>query len=256
MIGKIRIFCASVKASRSGALTILVAALGLTASVPTNAQQAPVASGEDTRIAILRYAPGSPAQLHAVAGTELTVLMPRGEHVQRVTIGDPGAVRVEVPGDHDGIVLSALRPLNEVSLGIETEQQSYQFTLSVSYQGEVPWLVRIERGLGIGRGFLPTVSSNAAMLRPPLPPGEWKLKGDKALEPTMIRDDGAKVSIQWSSAQAIPAVFALDDRGQEQMVNGYMRGDVFVIDRVFEHLVFRIDKAMVRADRSLPKPKK
>jgi type IV secretion system protein VirB9 len=217
-----------------------------------HAQQAPVPSAEDSRIAILRYGPGAPAQLHAIAGIALPVLMPRGEHVQRVTVGDPGAVRVEVPGDHDGIVLSALRPLNEVSLTVETEQQSYQFSLSVTYQGPAPWLVRIERGGGAFPATPPRVWTPPAILTP----GTWKLKGDKALQPTMIRDDGEKISLQWSSAQDVPAVFALDNQGHEQMVNGYMRGDLFVIDRIFEHLVFRIDKAMASANRSLAKPKK
>jgi type IV secretion system protein VirB9 len=221
-----------------------------------NAQQVPVSSPDDARIAILRYSPGTTGQLRAVAGAELTVLMPVGEHVQRVTVGDPDAVRVIVPGDHDGIVLSALRPLQGVSLSVETEQQTYRFGLSVSYQGNAPWLVRLERSGGAIRNQFPTSPINAATLPAPLPPGEWKLKGDQALAPVMIRDDGAKVSIRWSSTQAIPAVFALDDRGQEQMVNGYMRGDAFVIDRIFEHLVFRIDKAVVHADRREPKAKK
>ena len=228
----------------------------LLSSAPIQAQQVPVASGEDNRIAILHYAPGVQTQLHAIAGNELTVLLPRGEHVQKVSVGDPGAVRVVVPGNQDGIIVSALRPMNNVSLTVDTEQQVYAFTLMVSYEGQVPWIVRIERGATMTQAIFPSAPISGPPNLPRLPPGEWSMKGDKALQPMMIRDDGAKVSIQWSGTQAIPAVFALDDRGQEQMVNGYMRGDVFVIDRVFEHLVFRIDKAMVRADRSQPKPGK
>ena len=237
-------------------LTVAVAAIGACGSVTARAQQAPVPSPEDNRIAILRYAPGSPAQLRAIAGVELAVLMPRGEHVQRVTVGDPSAVRVEVPGDHDGIVLSALRPLNDVALSVETEQQSYQFSVSVNLKGTVPWLVRLERSSGMVHNIFPTAPLSVGAPPPPQPPGQWKLKGDKKLEPVMIRDNGEKVSIKWSPMQAIPAVFALDDHGQEQMVNGYMRADLFVIDRVFDHLVFRIDKAMAHADRIAIEPKK
>jgi len=238
---------------QTGLLSTGMAALSCVAA---HAQQVPVASAEDSRIAILHYAPGVQSQLHAIAGAELTVLLPRGEHVQKVTVGDPGAVRVVVPGDQDGIIVSALRPLNNVSLTVETEQQVYAFTLMVSYEGQVPWIVRIQRGAGMVRSIFPSAPISGPPAASRLPPGEWSIKGDKALQPVMIRDDGAKVSIQWSGTQAIPAVFALDDRGQEQMVNGYMRGDVFVIDRIFEHLVFRIDKATVHADRAQPKPGK
>jgi type IV secretion system protein VirB9 len=232
------------------------AATAAMCATPVCAQQTPIPSPEDNRIAILHYAPGGSAQLRAIAGTELALLVPRGEHVQRVIVGDPDAVRVIVPGDHDGLVLSALRPLNDVSLAVETEQQIYRFNLSVTYQGTAPWLVRVEKGGGL-YGQNPYAMAQPKVWSPPpiLTHGEWKLKGDKSLEPTVIRDDGAKVYIQWSTTQAIPAVFALDDRGQEQMVNGYMRGDLFVIDRIFEHLVFRIDKAKYNADRSVPKPK-
>lgn len=239
---------------RAFACALIAASLAMLA--PAYAQQTPVPSSEDIRIAILRYAPGATAQIRAIAGVEMSLLMPHGEHVQKVTVGDPGAVRVDVPGDHDGLVLSALRPLRDVSLTVETEQQSYQFSLSVALQGTVPWVVRVERGARIVRTMFPTTPISSIPASQPLSSGQWALKGDKSLVPTLIRDDGAKVSIQWSATQAIPAVFALDDRGQEQMVNGYMRGDVFVIDRIFDHLVFRIDKSAVHADRTMPKPAK
>lgn len=205
--------------------------------------------GQDGRVTVLHYAPGTPAQLTAIAGQELSVLMPRGEHVTRVTVSDPSAVRVQVPSDHDGLILAALRPLNDIGLSVETDQQSYTFNLSVCYQGSVPWMVRVERGAGAVHNIFPQAPISTGAVEPLLPPGEWKLSGDKALAPAVMRDDGKKVLIQWSAVQAIPAVFARDDQGQEQMVNGYMRGDVFVIDRVFDHLVFRIDKATARADR-------
>jgi type IV secretion system protein VirB9 len=46
-------------------------------------------------------------------------------------------------------------------------------------------------------------------------------------------------------------VFAIGPTGDEQVVDGYMRDGLFVIDRVHEELVFRIDKAMATARRSV-----
>ena len=225
-------------------------ALSLAAIPVAVAQSFPMLSADDPRIAVLHYAPGIPTQLHAIAGTDLSLLMPKGEHVLRVVVGDPGAVRVDVPGEHDGLVIAALHPVTEVGLIVETDQQTYSFALSVTYQGSVPWMVRLVKGGMSGHSQFPAAPISAPPPGPPARPGTWAIKGDKALLPSAIHDDGAKISIQWTSAQAIPAVFALDERGQEQIVNGYMRGDEFVIDRVFEHLVFRIDKAVVHADRS------
>lgn len=77
----------------------------------------------------------------------------------------------------------------------------------------------------------------------------YHLKGAAMLRPIRIGDDGVHTYIQWSEEQPIPAVFALDPRGNEQLVDGYMRGDLFTIDRVYPVLVFRIDKDRTEARR-------
>lgn len=80
----------------------------------------------------------------------------------------------------------------------------------------------------------------------------YRLKGTVILRPVRIGDDGIHTYIQWSEDQPIPAVFALDPRGSEQLVDGYMRGDLFTIDRVYPALVFRIDKDRAEAHRNVP----
>ncbi|WP_423141123.1 TrbG/VirB9 family P-type conjugative transfer protein [Parablastomonas sp. CN1-191] len=98
----------------------------------------------------------------------------------------------------------------------------------------------------------------------PLPPGipplpgmakprqiVWKMAGDKQIRPQDIHDDGAKTYILWGLDQDLPAVFALTANNQEQVVEGYMRGDVYVIDRVPPKLVFRIDNAKATAQRTV-----
>ena len=47
----------------------------------------------------------------------------------------------------------------------------------------------------------------------------------------------------------MPAVFGIGPTGQEEVVNGHMRGSLFTIDRVYGELVFRIDKARAEAHR-------
>jgi type IV secretion system protein VirB9 len=80
----------------------------------------------------------------------------------------------------------------------------------------------------------------------------YRLKGSASVRPSRIGDDGQRTYIQWDEDQPIPAVFAPDKRGQEQIVDGYMRGDLFTIDRVYPRLVFRIDKDKAEAIRNAP----
>ena len=77
----------------------------------------------------------------------------------------------------------------------------------------------------------------------------YRLSGARELRPQEIGDDGVRAYLRWSPEQELPAVFALNSRGQEEMVDGYMRQGVFTIDRINTRLVFRIDKRVARADR-------
>ena len=80
----------------------------------------------------------------------------------------------------------------------------------------------------------------------------YKLSGEKSLRPSRIGDDGVHTYIEWSEDQALPAVFAVNALGEEEMVDGYMRQDIFTIDRVHQRLVFRIGKKLAKAERAIP----
>jgi type IV secretion system protein VirB9 len=81
------------------------------------------------------------------------------------------------------------------------------------------------------------------------PVASYRLSGEKSLRPVRIRDDGVHMYLEWSEEQALPAVFALNAVGEEEMVDGYMRAGVFTIDRVHGSLVFRIGKKRALAKR-------
>lgn len=77
----------------------------------------------------------------------------------------------------------------------------------------------------------------------------YRLSGEKSLRPSRIGDDGVHMYLEWSEDQALPAVFALNAIGEEEMVDGYMRAGIFTIDRVHRALVFRIGKKRASAER-------
>lgn len=77
----------------------------------------------------------------------------------------------------------------------------------------------------------------------------YRLSGEKSLWPEQMSDDGEKTYLVWHSDQALPAVFAVNASGDEEIVDGYMRGAVFTIDRVYDRLVFRIDRKAAKATR-------
>ena len=68
-----------------------------------------------------------------------------------------------------------------------------------------------------------------------------------------VSDDGRHTYIAWPRDRSLPAVYALNEAGQETLVNGMMRDYVFVVDSVSQKLVFRIDDQIARADRMKPR---
>ncbi len=83
------------------------------------------------------------------------------------------------------------------------------------------------------------------------PTWSYRLRGDDPVRPQIIRDDAAKTYITYGDGQPLPAVFALGATGEEEVVNGYMRGGNYVIDRVYSELVFRIDGDRATARRNV-----
>lgn len=90
----------------------------------------------------------------------------------------------------------------------------------------------------------------AAMASAPSAMTRYTIKGDRTVFPTVLGDDGAKTYLQWDADRDLPAVFGSDPKGHEVLADGYMRGDYYVIDRVYPRLVFRLDKAVAVATRA------
>lgn len=78
---------------------------------------------------------------------------------------------------------------------------------------------------------------------------QYRVTGEKALRPESISDDGVRTYLIWHPDKALPAVFAINASGDEEIVDGYMRDGVFTIDRVYAKLVFRIDRKTAKAER-------
>jgi type IV secretion system protein VirB9 len=77
----------------------------------------------------------------------------------------------------------------------------------------------------------------------------YRVTGEPALRPEQMSDDGEKTYLVWHPDHALPAVFAINDFGGEEIVDGYMRNGIFTIDRVYARLVFRIDRKVAKASR-------
>jgi len=201
------------------------------------------APGDDPRILSLAYSQGGLIHIATSPETVQTVLFAPGEKIQSVIISDPGAYQVTVAGSGDSLTLKANGPSALAIVNVRTDQRSYELELVPGGSTNVASVIRFNYALP-ARAFARPPAASAQMRG-----FVWRMSGSRALLPVAIRDDGTRVFIEWAKDQAMPAVFAVGAGGTEQMVDGYVRGGVFTIDRVHPELIFRIDKEKASAVR-------
>jgi type IV secretion system protein VirB9 len=220
-------------------------ALLLLVAGPAAAQMAPTPGFEDPRLQTVSPGPGVPVRLVVFPDAPLTVVFRPGEQVERVLLSDSSAFGVAVVGHNDAVTISPSRSDARADISVVTNRQVYPFELETGSGLAAAYVVRIvdEDAPRPMQSDLTPGPDLAAMS------GSYRLRGDAALRPSRIADDGAKTYIRWDEHQALPAVFGIGPTGNEEVVNGYMRGGLFTIDRVYGELVFRIDKAKAEARR-------
>jgi type IV secretion system protein VirB9 len=216
------------------------ALLLLAAGAPLGAQTAPQPGAEDPRLQTLVERPGETARLVAFPNASLTLIMRPGERVQRIVLSDSSAFRVAVTGDNDSVSVTPLRPGALARMQVETGTGNHQFQLETGRGLAAAYVVRLVGASAETSEAAPT----AAAGRPDFSAmaGHYRVDGDRTLRPVQIADDGAKTYIEWGREQSIPAVLGIGPTGDEEVVAGFMRDDIFTIDRVYSELVFRIDK--------------
>jgi type IV secretion system protein VirB9 len=201
---------------------------------------------DDPRVQVASYIVGETLELRTSAEAVQTVLLPSEERIQTVLLGDPSAYSVTVSAKGDSFSLRQLRATIGSSLAVRSDKRLYQFMAAPAYGLPAPYFVLLtflEKGNDLAARQMPAAQS-------PESSTTYKVTGNRDVRPTSIRDDGARTYIQWGLSQAIPAVFAVDREGHEEIVNGYMRGAEFTVDRVYEKLIFRIENATSTARRT------
>ena len=224
----------------------LAAALILTgAAAPLRAQVVPMPGADDPRLQTLAQPEGQRARLVVFPDASLTLILRRGERIQRVTLSDDSAFHVALTCDNDSISITPLHAGAAATMAVETNSGRHEFDLETGRGLAAAYVVRmVSTAPQMQQNELPDVQPDLASMV-----GQYRLKGDRSLLPEQIADDGAKTYIAWNEGQALPAVLGIGATGQEEVVPGYMRGGIFTIDRVYSELVFRVDRHQTIAVR-------
>jgi type IV secretion system protein VirB9 len=220
-----------------------IAGLLLIAAAPAAAQLSPIPSFDDPRIQTVTWQAGAPIRLVTFPDSSLTLVFHSGESIVRAVLSDGNAFKATVVGYGDAIELAAQRDGAAATMRVETNLRTYEFSLETGEGLAAAFLVRLVPG-----SDAPPPASAAA----PAPDATltgYRLAGDRVVRPDSIVDDGIRTYIEWHRDRALPAVFGVGPDDSEEIVAGFMRDDVFVIDRIYPELVFRFNKEKATATR-------
>lgn len=219
--------------------------LALCAATPALAQVRPVpmAGGGDPRIQTVDYDANQVVQIQAAPGYQVTLHFGADEVIENVAVGDSAAWQVSANRNGGHLYLKPLQGV-PTNMTVVTNVRIYAFDL-VPLPGPSPdmaYTVRFNYPSGAGG---PQQTATAELIVE----GRYRLSGEQSLRPSRISDDGQHTYIEFPREAAIPAIYAVDERGNESLVNGMMRDDLYVIDAVVPRLIFRIDQHVARATR-------
>ena len=198
-------------------------------------------SAQDPRMQTVQFDANQVVPVKVAVGFEATVELAPDEHIENLAVGDAGAWQITPNKRGDHIFIKALQSGVVTNLTVVTDAHAYAFDL-IPLNAPAPDMAYVLRFTYP----VPPASSPATAVAVS---GRYKLTGKRALRPAVIADDGHQTRLIWRPDQTLPAVFIVDTEGHERPADGAMRGPAYVLDSVSDHLLFRLDHDVARADR-------
>lgn len=228
-----------------------LALLALAAAGPAAAQLVPQPEADNPRVQRVVWQAGETIMLTALPQSGLTVMLEPGEQIALVTVGAARVFDIRVSSERDSFLVVPLVEGAESVLTVNTDRRNYTFDLRTGTGLMAALLVRLDYAGSVAGLETPFADATAvAVEQIPAETWSYRLRGDRQVQPQRIEDDGLRTRIVFAPEQDLPAIFAIGPTGEEQVVDGYMRDGIFVIDRVWNELVFRIDKEKATAQRN------
>ena len=198
----------------------------------------PQSSG-DRRIQLLSYDPDQIVTLAVSPGFASVIELSEDERVENIVVGNSAGWQVTANRRGDRVIVKPLGGAGPSNLIVLTGSRRYVFVLDPF--GESSFIMRFRYPQ------LATAAATVATAAGGAPLG-YRFRGNKGLYPLAMSDDGRRTTIRWGEQNVLPAIFAMNGR-QEQLVNGRMVGNDYVIEGAAPRYKFRYGKAEATAIR-------
>lgn len=245
------------------AFTAALPAALLLAPVTARAADAPPAipvndSKEAARIADERlvnrlYNDNEVVRISGRLGVQATIGFGEGEHIENVAVGDAESWQITPNKRADLLFVKPLSGNARTNMTVVTDRHTYFFDLVASPKAKPLYMLRFtyrdEPKPQANLAALSETERQAIDGDPVTAPADpatlnfsWRKKGDAALLPARIYDDGQATYLLWGAKQQVPAILVRNEKGEEGPVNYAVRGPTIVIDEVPGEIVLRMGR--------------
>lgn len=224
----------------------LLAALALASALagPVLAADAPRPGAVDPRIRTVAYDPDQVVRLTGYFGIQTMLEFAADERIENVSIGDALGWQVTPNKKANLLFLKPLDRTAATNMTVVSDRRRYVFELVVAgpkaTTKDLAYVVR----------FLVPAPAVVMVAPPPPPPAaptarnaSYSVKGDAAIQPTKVFDDGAATYFAWPAQADLPAVFVVGADGVEGLANAVVRDGYLVVDQLAPRFVLRSGKS-------------
>ncbi len=228
--------------------SILCAALLAACVIPTvHAEVIPSAGYRDARVKNVAYDGNDVVKLLGRYGYSTVIEFAPGETIDDIALGD--TLAWEVAPSRNNLFVKPREDSASTNMTVVTDKHIYHFMLqALAHRSKAPadafFAVRFtypaeesaKRAAALDADRAKLVLNGA--LPKPSNYNYWSC-GDLQLRPTEAFDDGRFTYLRFPGAQEVPAVFVINSDNTESLVNGQMRGDLYVVFAVARKFILR-----------------
>ena len=232
--------------------TILLSSIGLCllASSPAIAERIPRSGKADARIKTLTFHENDVYRLRGAYGYTTTIEFSEKEQIETISLGDSEAWQV-IPGSRKNLIY--IKPLEqnaETNMTVLTSKRIYTFELAAAKAsspkaGDLTFRVKFrypeEETLELAN-----FGSKAAGRYDPMQGADasnwnfdYSYAGSNSLRPKRVYDDGTFTYFEFKKPGMTPAIFSVDEEGNESIVNYNTEGSYMIVNSVGQQFTLR-----------------
>jgi type IV secretion system protein VirB9 len=231
-------------------LSVLAMTVVCALPLPTLALAIPEAGPRDYRVKFVDYNADEVFRIKAFYQRNLRIELSPGEKVVDIGIGDPIAWD-HVPSGNNIFIKPKLEDAT-TNMAVVTNRRTYEFELHaakppVSGQYvDLTYAIKFRYPEEQGRLLLAQTEKQQAESRLDTRPDQnpdanWNywVQGKASISPDRAFDDKRFTYLTFTNNKDMPAVYAVNEAGEEYLVNTHVEGDVIVVHKVAPKLVMR-----------------